>query len=270
MRIAFLGGGVMGEAMIGAVLRKGLAVPREITVGDVNPQRCSLLQERYQITALEDNRQATANADVVALCVKPQILPTVLAQLRGELNPNQLVLSIVAGARIATFTQALQHGSVVRAMPNAPAQIGEGITIWTAVAINPSQEDTARRILASLGREIYVSDEKLLDMATAVSGSGPAYMFLVAEALIEAAVYIGLPHDVARELVLQTMLGSARHAQETGKHPAELRNMVTSPGGTTAEALLQLEEDGFRASLIRAVVAAYEKAKLLGGEGERR
>jgi len=170
----------------------------------------------------------------------------------------------VAGAGISSLRGGLNHSSVVRAMPNMPAQIGEGMTVWTATAeVTEEQKETAQSILSALGEEIYVPDEKYLDMATALSGSGPAYVFLFIEGLIDAGVHIGLPRDVAQELVIQTVLGSTHTVQKTSKHPAELRNMVTSPGGTTTEALLQLENGRFRSLLVEAVAAAYEKAKHL-------
>jgi pyrroline-5-carboxylate reductase len=162
--------------------------------------------------------------------------------------------------------QALGHEAIVRAMPNTPAQIGQGMVVWTATeAVDPESRDYVRSVLGALGQELYVDDEKYVDMATAVSGSGPAFVFLVMEALIDAAVHIGIRREMAVPMVIQTMLGSALYAQTTGKHPADLRNMVTSPGGTTAEGLLALEEAGVRAAFTEAVAAAYEKAKRLGG-----
>jgi pyrroline-5-carboxylate reductase len=152
-------------------------------------------------------------------------------------------------------------------MPNMPAQIGEGMTVWTTASeVSERQKDMAQSILAALGEELYVSAEKYIDMATAVSGSGPAYVFLVIEALTDAGVHIGLPRDMAEKMVIQTVLGSARSVKATGKHPAELKNKVTSPGGTTAEGLLQLESGGLRSLLLRAVIAAYEKSKSLGAK----
>ncbi|GAG29909.1 unnamed protein product, partial [marine sediment metagenome] len=186
--------------------------------------------------------------------------------LEGRFTRGQLVLSIVAGAAMATIARGLGHRSVVRAMPNTPAQIGQGMSVWTASSeASQRQKGTARSILGAMGREIYVPDEKYIDMATAVSGSGPAYIFLVIEALVDAAVYIGLPHEMVEDLVLETVVGAARLTQETGKRPKELRDMVTSPGGTTAQGLLKLEEGGLRDLLLRAVIAAYEKAKELRG-----
>ncbi len=266
MRIGFIGGGIMGEAMIKSLLAKGVAKPIDIVVSDVSQSRRNVLKERYGVKASADNREAVDDAQVVVLAVKPQELGKVLGELKG-LSAQQLVLSIVAGANLDKLGQELGHSSLVRAMPNMPAQIGEGMTVWTATAeVNQKQKEMAQSILAALGDEIHVSSEKYIDMATALSGSGPAYVFLVIEALVDAGVHIGFPRDMAEKLVVQTVLGSARAVEVTGKHPAELRNMVTSPGGTTTEGLLQLETGGLRSLLLKAVIAAYNKAKDLGAK----
>jgi len=235
-----------------------------VVASDVVAPRLAWLREKYGIATAQDNRQAAQGADMVVLAIKPQNLPEVMADLRGWLGPQQMVLSIVAGASLGTLAQGLRHPLVVRAMPNTPAQIGAGMSVWTATKeVAPEQREAAQALLAALGKEIWVEDEKYIDMATAVSASGPAYVFLFMEALIDGAVHIGMPRDMAKLLVLQTVLGSARFAQETGRHPAELRNSVTSPGGTTAEALLQLEEGALRALVTHAIIAAYEKAHAL-------
>ena len=266
MKIAFIGGGNMGEAMLSAILDKGLSPPQAVSVSDIDEARRQHLEQKYGVVVMSDNRRAITNGDVVVLAIKPQNLAEVMAELSGQLNPAQLVLSIIAGARINTLRLGLSHGSVVRAMPNTPAQIGEGITVWAATPeVTGAQKGGASSILGAMGKEIYVDDEKYIDMVTAVSGSGPAYIFLMVEALVDAAVNIGLPQEVAQELVLQTLLGSGHFIQRSGKSPAELRRMVTSPGGTTAEALLQLEKGGFSDLIRQAVSAAYNKAKRLGG-----
>ncbi len=265
MKIAFIGGGVMGEAILSAVLSKGLSTAQTTFVSDVSEARRQYLEQKYCVGLTNDNRLAAERGDVVILAVKPQNLAQAMTDLNGRLKPGQLVLSIIAGARIETLCRGLNHNYVVRAMPNTPAQIGEGITVWTATTeVTDQQKKWAGSILGALGKEIYVADEEYLDMATAVSGSGPAYFFLFVESLVESAVNIGLPHDTATELVLQTMLGSAHLIQKSDKTPAELRRMVTSPGGTTAEALLQFEKGNFRQLVMQAVTAAYNKAKQLG------
>jgi pyrroline-5-carboxylate reductase len=205
-------------------------------------------------------------SDIVVLAVKPQEFAGAAAQLNGTLTPDQTLMSIMAGVTINTIARSTGHKDVVRAIPNTPATIGESMTVWTATGSVPRQSREAIRMLLSvLGKEIFVDDEKYVDMATAVSSSGPAYVFLVMEALIDAAVHIGLRREMAVPMVLQTLLGSARYAQESGKHPADLRNQVTSPGGTTTEGLLALEEAGLRAAFMHAVEAAYDKARELGG-----
>jgi len=263
MRIAFIGGGAMGEAMVRCLLTRKVTTPQDVMISDISPVRRELLNREYGVNTLTDNGKAVANADLIILAVKPQNLPQVMKEIEG-LASRQLVLSIVAGATLSSLRQGLNHSSVVRAMPNMPAQIGEGVTIWTATAeTRQKQKKLAQTVLGALGKEIYVVDEKYLAMATALSGSGPAYVFLFIEALVDAGVHIGLPRDMAQELVIQTILGSTRTIEKTGKHPADLRNTVTSPGGTTTEALLQLEKGGFRSLLLEAVAAAYKKGKRL-------
>jgi len=265
MKVTFIGGGNMGEAMLSALLDKKISTPQAVCVSDIDESRRQYLEQKYGVAVTGDNRLAVDKSDIVVLAIKPQNLAEVMTELSGWLKPTQLVLSVVAGARINTLCQGLNHRHTVRGMPNTPAQIGEGISVWTATAeATEEQKGWARSILGALGKEIYVDDEKYLDMATAVSGSGPAYFFLFVESLVESAVRIGLPRDTAEELVLQTMLGSAHLIQKSGKLPAELRRMVTSPGGTTAEALLQFEKGGFSHLVMQAVTAAYNKAKSLG------
>lgn len=265
MKIAFIGVGNMGEAMLSAMLARRPSALDEIIVSDIREERRLYLKKQYSVSVTSSNVEAVAGSGLVVLAVKPQTLPEVMAEISGWLKPGQLVLSIVAGAAISTLSQGLKHERIVRAMPNTPAQIGEGITVWTATAgVSDEQKEMAAAALGAMGREIYVEDEGYIDMATAVSGSGPAYFFLVMEALTDGAVEIGLPREIAQQLVLQTMLGAGRLVQKTGEDPAELRRMVTSPGGTTAEALIYLGEAVFPRLLAGAVRAAYNKAKQLG------
>ena len=265
MKVAFIGGGNMGEAMLAALLSQRLCTPEDISVSDIDESRRQYLEEKYGVSVTSDSRLATGNGDVVVLAIKPKNLTEVMAELDSRLKSTQLVLSIVAGARIDTLCQGMKHRHIVRCMPNTPGQIGEGMSVWAAAAqVTAGQKKWTSDILGAMGKEIYVADEKYLDMATAISGSGPAYFFLFAESLVEAAVNIGIPQDMAEKLVLQTMLGSAHLIQKSGKPPAELRKMVTSPGGTTAEALLQFEKCGFRQMILQAVTAAHNKAKQLG------
>ena len=267
MRLGFVGGGVMAEAILAGALRDGVVSPGEVVASDVIESRRDYLQATYGIRAVPDNGEALAGADLAVLAVKPQSLGEVLAGLKGRVPKEQAVVSIVAGAKIKTLTRGLGHEAVIRAMPNTPGQIGAGITVWTATeAVTETQRGAAERVLGALGRQVAVPDEKLIDMATALSASGPAYVFLFIETLIDAGVYLGMARDLARTLAVQTVIGSATMVAETGQHPAALRDMVTSPGGTTAEALLALEEGEFRATVMNAVIAAYEKAQSLGAE----
>ena len=267
MKIAFIGAGVMAEAIISGLIIKGSAKPEDITASDIVQSRLAELGTKYGIQYVTSNQEAVKDKDVVVLSVKPQVISHLSEDLRGRIQDEQLVLSIMAGVKIDTINMLLTHRSIVRVMPNTPAQIGEGISVWTATdSVRQPQKEMAQTILAALGKEIYVDDEKYIDMATAVSGSGPAYVFVILEALIDAAVHIGMPRSTASELVFQTILGSTLFAQTSDKHLAELKNMVTSPGGTTAEGLLELEDGKLRAVLTQAVVAAYEKAQVLGKE----
>ena len=263
--IAFIGSGAMAEAIIHGILDKGLAQPGQIIASDVRAERLRELEGRYGVRTTADNREAAQAADIVVLSVKPQVLATILGETGGLLREEQLVLSIVAGASVETIAEALGHRAIVRVMPNTPAQVGAGMSVWTATAaVSEAQRAQARAILAALGEEIYVPDEHYLDMATAVNGSGPGFIFLLLEGMVDAAVHLGFARPVAEKLVIQTALGSALYAKQSGKHLAELRNMVTSPGGTTAEGLYHLEERGVRAALAKAIWAAYEKSVRLG------
>ena len=275
-QLSFIGCGVMAEAIIAGLLRKKLVAPEQIAGSHPRAARREELQSRYGMRVFESNRDAAIESlattsndarsnSIVILAVKPQRLPLVLNELKGALHLDQLVFSIVAGARIETIAGALLHPAVVRAMPNTPAQIGQGMTAWTATTeVTDAQQAQVRAMLAALGREMYVENERMIDMATALSATGPTYIFLVMEALTDAGVHMGFSRHVAQELVMQTMLGSVLFAQESHKHPAELRNMVTSPGGTSAEAIYQMEKGSLRTVLSKAVWAAFQRAVALG------
>ena len=262
MQITFIGGGFMAEAIVRGILDKAIVKPENLIVSDISTERCSLLEQRYKVAVTSDNCSAAEKGEVIVLAIQPQSLAEVMKELKGHLKPEQLILSIVARADIATLNQGLNHKAIVRAMPNILAQIGEGITVWTATnEVSQQHKERVLSILNALGKEVFVAEERYIDMATALSGSGPAYIFTIIESLIDAGVYIGLPREVAEELVLQTILGATHLVEKTHTHPAELRNKVTSPGGTTAEGLLKLEEGGLRALLTKAIIASYEKAK---------
>lgn len=267
MKLSFIGGGKMAEAIIHGVLAGNLAAPGDIAVGEPVAQRRAFLTGEFGVSAAADNLAAASGADLVVLAVKPQDLAPVLRQLNGSLAPGQAALSIVAGARMSTLSDGLRHDAVIRVMPNTPAQVGSGMTLWhCSPGVTDAQREMTRAVLSSVGHEICVADEKYMDMATALSASGPAYVFRFIEALIDAGVYVGMPRELARELALQTVFGSAKLVIDTGRHPAALKDMVVSPGGTTAEALRVLEQQGFPAAIIAAVDAAYQKSVRLGQE----
>lgn len=264
-KITFIGPGVMAEAIIAGLLRKNLAIPENITASGPREGRGAELHAKFGVNATTDNA-SVSGADVVVLSVKPQRLGEVMKSLTG-VRRDALVLSVVAGATIEKIGKGLKHKAVVRSMPNTPGQIGEGITVWTASReVTDGQKAIARQILGALGEEVFVEDENYLDMATALSGNGPAYVFLFAEALIDAGVHMGFPRRIAEQLVLQTIKGSVSFYAQADSHPATLRNQVTSPGGTSAEALYYLEKAGLRTAISRAVWAAYQRSLELGKE----
>jgi len=265
-KITFVGPGVMAEAMIAGLLRQKLADPKNISASGPDEARGEALHKKYGIKVTTDNSAAVQESDVVVLSVKPQRLTDVMKGLKG-IRPDALVLSIIAGATIKKISAGLKHKSIVRSMPNTPGQIGEGITVWAASKeVTEEQQEMTRAILSAMGKEVFVEDESYLDMATALSGSGPAYVFLFTEALIDAGVHMGFPRRIAEQLVLQTIKGSASFYEGASRHPATLRNQVTSPGGTSAEALYYLEKAGFRTAISRAVWAAYQRSLELGKE----
>ncbi|XUW99952.1 MAG: pyrroline-5-carboxylate reductase [Dehalogenimonas sp.] len=265
MKIAFIGGGNMGRAMISAIIDKELAEPEDITVADVKEESRESIVLDLGVFATSSNLAAIKDAEVIILAIKPQNLADVTADLAGKLDSCQLVLSIIAGKNISTLVNGFKHRAVVRVMPNTPAQIGRGMSVWTATeVVSPKQKESAQKILTAMGQELFTPDENDLDKATALSGSGPAYFFLFMEALVEAGIKMGLAPDVAKQLTIQTAVGSAEFARQSGKDLAELRQMVTSPGGTTAEALKMFEARNFKEIVNHAVVVALRRAKELG------
>src|SRR5512133_1218436 len=263
--IGLIGPGAMAEAIISGLLRKEITTPEHILASGPRRERVDELHSRYGIRAFTDNRAAASQADVVILAIKPQRLSKVLPGLAGAIREQALVSSIIAGATIQTLSEGLKHPAVARSMPNTPAQIGEGITVWTtSPSVTQAQRDLACQVLSALGQEVYVEEESYLDMATALSGTGPAYVFLFMEAMIDAGVHLGFSRRIAEQLVIQTMRGSVEYAAATKEHPAALRNQVTSPGGTSAEAIYHLEKGGLRTVISRAVWAAYQRSVALG------
>ena len=273
----------MAEAMMAGLLRRRLVGPEQLMGSHPRLARREELNEKYGVQMTADNREAVAfghgprgagegssPGSIVVLAVKPQRLGGVLSELRGQLHEDQLVVSIIAGALLDTIAGELLHPAVVRAMPNTPAQIAQGMTAWTSTPqVSEEQQEQVRAMLGALGREMRVEEERMIDMATALSATGPTYIFLVMEALVDAGVHMGFSRHVAEELVIQTMLGSVLFAQESHRHPAELRNMVTSPGGTSAEAIYQMEKGSLRTVLSKAVWAAYQRAVALGRAGKK-
>ncbi len=266
-KTTFIGGGAMGEAIIGSLIAKRLLSPTRICVSEPVPARREFLNTTYGVTTETDNAQAVNGASVVVLAVKPQVLGLVLADLVGNLSQDALVVSIMAGVRIETLQSGLGHDKIVRSMPNTPAQVGKGMTVWTdTAAVNEADRAAAQAILEAMGEAIYVAEEHYLDMATGLSGSGPGFVYLLLEALIDAGVHIGFSRDQSRQMVLQTVAGSVALMRQSGLHPADLRNRVTSPAGTTAAGTLVLERAGVRSALIDAVDTAYRRSKDLGGD----
>jgi pyrroline-5-carboxylate reductase len=268
-RLAFVGAGVMAESMIAGLLKNAMVPPGHIVASHPREQRRQKLAAQFGIGTVESNREAAESADLVLLTIKPQVLRGVMSQLSGSLKPEQVVVSVIAGAPIDVLVGGLGHQAVVRVMPNTPAQVGQGMSVWsTTSGVTDEQRERVRTVLSALGEELWVEEEKYVDMATALSGTGPTYVFLMMEALIDAGVHMGFPRRIAEQIVLQTVSGSVAFARDSGKHMAELRNMVTSPGGTSAEAIYQMEKGGLRTVLSRAVFAAFERTQVLA-ERER-
>ena len=266
-KISFIGPGVMAEAMVAGLIGQGVVSAEAIVASGPRAARVQELANRHGIRPAADNAAAAEDSDVVVLAVKPQRLDQVIADLRGSIRPSALVLSIVAGATIEKISVGLEHDAVVRSMPNTPAQIGEGITVWTAAeTVSDEQKETTREILTAFGDEVFVDEERFLDMATALSGTGPAYVFLFMEAMVDAGVHLGFSRRIAEILVAKTVRGSVDFYSNADNplHLARLRNQVTSPGGTSAAALYYLEKAGFRTALSRAIWAAYERSRELG------
>ena len=266
MRTTFIGGGVMAEAIFSRALAANVLAASDVCVAEPVAARRDYIAQTYSVAVTDSNLDGVAGADLIILAVKPQQFPGVAAGIKGKLNSGQTALSIIAGLTVPSISSGLKHDAVIRVMPNTPAQVGQGMSVWMATeAVPEATREAAKALLGVLGLEWYVADEHYLDMATALSGSGPAYVFAFIESLVEAGVYMGMTRDMATTLAVQTVLGSAQLAKETGENPALLRERVTSPGGTTAEALRALESRGFRSTILEAVAAAHRKARELGG-----
>ncbi|GAA1940709.1 pyrroline-5-carboxylate reductase [Nocardioides hwasunensis] len=262
MSTAIIGAGVMGEALLSGLVRAGRRVD-QLMVGEKRAERAQELEERYGVSVLS-NREAAAKADTVALVVKPQDMDEVLGEIAPDLRAGQLVVSLAAGITTAFIEARVPEGvAVVRVMPNTPALVDEGMA-----AISPgshcAEEHLAEveSLMASTGKVLRIP-EKQMDAVTAISGSGPAYIFFVVESMVEAGVHLGLPRSTSTDLVVQTLIGSAAMLRETGDHPVVLREQVTSPGGTTASALRELEIHRVRAAFLAAMEAARNRSREL-------
>jgi pyrroline-5-carboxylate reductase len=266
-QLAFLGGGNMAEALIRGLLRAKTSEPSQITATGRRADRLDELSKQYGIQVMKDNAKAAAAADVVVLSVKPQAMNDLLDEVASSIGPNQLVLSVAAGVPIAAMERKLGPAArVVRSMPNTPALVGQGAcAIAAGKHATGADLEVAKAIFDAVGLTV-VTEEYLLDAVTGLSGSGPAYIFLMIEALADAGVKVGLPRRTAQALAAQTVAGSARLLIETGTHPGQLKDQVTSPGGTAIAGLHTLEAGGLRTTLINAVEAATNRARELGAD----
>ncbi|HEX4964297.1 MAG TPA: pyrroline-5-carboxylate reductase [Thermoanaerobaculia bacterium] len=268
-RIAFIGSGVMAEVMINGLLTREMTSPERIWASGPRQERAEQLAAAYGVRGTTDNLEAVENADLVVLAVKPQTLAKVLTQIRPKIRHDQLVMSVIAGARMASIGGALGHPAIVRCMPNLPCQIHRGMTIWTATPeVSEPVRGTVRNILQTMGKEIYVPDEVDVDRATAVNGTGPALIALFVKSLEDAANFIGESRSLARRSVLETILGTAEMILASDRHVAELIDGVTSPGGTTSRALHVLQNGRFSAVLTDAIDAAYKRTVEMGAKLE--
>jgi len=265
-KIGFLGGGAMCEALIGGIISRGLVKPSQLTIYDIIPERLHYLRERFGVHTAESSRSVASSSDVLFLTVKPQVMPSLLAEIGKNVPKKTLVVSIAAGIKISTLEKYLVGVPVIRVMPNTPVAVGEGMA---AVSRGTYADETAAsmisEIFSAVGRSVLV-DESMMDAVTGLSGSGPAFFFLMLDALSDAGVRVGFSRQNALLMSAQTMLGAAKMVLETGEHPGKLKDMVTSPGGTAITGVHMLETHSIRAALIEAVVAATARSRDMGKE----
>lgn len=268
MKTTIIGPGVMAEAILKNMLSRSIIAPGSIIVSGPRQERVDELAKLFGVQPETDNTKAVKDSGVILFCIKPQRVDRVFMDLRGAIQKNALIISIVAGLKIEKIARMLQLGEIVRAMPNTPCQIGKGITVWAASeTVTPGNLEFARNIFKAMGEEVFTVNEEDLDRATALSGTGPAYVYLFMEAMVDAGVHLGFSRRIAEKLVIETLRGSVDfydRGDEKNRHPAALRNQVTSPGGTSAEALYYLEKAGFRTAISRAIWAAYQRTMELG------
>lgn len=261
--VVFIGAGNMGEAVIRGLINADLIPPKNIIASDTRKDRLSYLETKYQINVASDNLKALDKAKILILAVKPQDVSIVAEEIAPYMGPDMLVISIAAGVSLARLRGLLRITRVVRVMPNTPALVLQGVTCVCRDEVNPQDLDTAETIFKSIGKVVFL-EEKHIDAATGLSGSGPAYCFLILEALADGGVKMGLPREIALDLAIQTMKGSAALIAEFARHPGELKDMVASPGGTTICGLHVLENMGVRGALIEAVESATLRSRELG------
>lgn len=259
-----IGGGMMGEALLSRLVAQQVFAPDAIVVSEPQRSRQEFLAQQYKVHVTGDNRQAAIASDVLLLAIKPQIFGAVAAELAGQTNTATLVISILAGTPLIQLEAAFPKQAVIRAMPNTPAAVGAGITaIASGQHVQPHQIEQAKQILGTVGEVVEVP-ESMLDAVTGLSGSGPGYIAIVIEALADGGVAAGLPRAIALKLAIQTVRGTAQLLQDSELHPGELKDRVTSPGGTTIAGIAELEKAGVRSAFIQAVKAATERSQTLG------
>lgn len=260
--IGFIGSGNMANAMIGGIINSNVVSATNVMCSDPTDKKLEVLRERYGVITTTNNTEVASKVDILVLSIKPQVYETVIKEIKEKVKKDIIVVSIVAGQKIEYIKKLFGRDiKVVRVMPNTPALVGEGMSaLCPCPMILPNELDLICNIFSSFGK-CEVLPEKLMDVVTAVSGSSPAYIFMLIEAMADGAVLEGMPRDVAYKFATQSVLGSAKMVLETGKHPAELKDMVCSPGGTTIEGVSVLEENGFRTSVIKAIQVASKKSK---------
>lgn len=263
--IGFIGAGNMGQALIKGIIAAGICQPENIFISDIRPARLKLMAEQYHVQPLQTNAELAAKVDTLVLSVKPQNMADVLAEIKSNVRKDALVISIAAGIKTAKIADFLGNVPIVRVMPNTPALVGQGAAALYANPAAADRLDTALKIFSAVGVAVVVDDEELMDAVTAVSGSGPAYFFLLMQEMIKAATELGLSADTAKQLVLQTAKGAALLAEQGSDSPAELRQKVTSPGGTTEAALKVFADNRFSRLVKSALIAAHNRSRQLSG-----
>lgn len=265
MKMAVIGAGMMGSAIVKGIIGKNVLKASDIFISDAMSDKVKQLHDTLGTSCAASNIDAVSGADVVLIAVKPQFLADVAAGLKGHIAADALLMSIVAGVPTSCCAETMGAERIIRVMPNTPAQVGEGVSAWYAAGpVSAEQKKLAERILSALGMQFEAQRESMLDLVTAVSGSGPAYVFLFIEAMTDSAVHMGIPRPIAQQIALQTVLGSAEYMKQSGKHPVILKNEVTSPGGTTAEALAVMEKEGLRTALADGMWACLKRTVELG------